>query len=903
MFTTRRAALACTAACLAAAPLGAQLASLGPSGDWRSEAAAIGTTARVLIIGAHPDDEDNALIAWLSLGRHVETAYLSLTRGENGVNVLGRERESLLGMVRTAEVLAERRRDGAHQYFTRAYDFGFARNDSVAYAGWPRDSVLRDVVTVLRVFRPQVVISLFTADSTNHDGQHQVAGELARAAFILAGDTTRMPSAFTSRVGGWTVGAFYQLVDTAGPRSIAIDVGALDNARARSYAEIGAEIRKLQRTQVAVPAPPVGAVIRYLQRELADDSPASAGVESSLFADLDTTWARFAALPLADSARTPLDSLIATISSSTATQLRDSQDSTIAYIARIARLSADARREIHCTEPAATNCSGALADLAQSLSTTRDRAVRALLDARGIVIDVTAAREPVAIGDSVAVTASVYNGGPTSIGVDHVLVLSRLGPGVSMPNPATIAPDSVGRWSGMLKIGRVAHPGWLTSGLVDSTWLYVTGATPRFPVDTRLLMAEDRTLTTTAEVALRIDGTDVIATVGPVMARAPTELRGDERHPVTGVPGVNLLLERAHEYARAVAPFERLERVWVGSSESREDTVRVEMDLPGGISTDSAARVVVLPPFGSRTIFFRLHGRWPVGVFPFHVIATPDAARARPSTSPGNRSFTLNTSAVTDGLVSFEYPHIPTQRLPVSSTDSVTAVDVAVPRDLRVAYVRSNRDDQLDSRIAEFGVTVYAVDPSQLAVTDLSWYSTILIGPHAFTTVESLQPNAGAIRRFAERGGTVVVLIGRDELSAPGVLPYPVTFGAVNDVTALDPNRAVRLIAPQSSLLTWPNRITLADFANWTAYRARELPASFDARYRPLLEMVDDAHRPTESAILSARVGKGTFIYTALSLDHQVVVGTHAGAARLLVNLLAAGLNHAAAGTGGSGNR
>src|SRR5262249_37531769 len=131
----------------------------------------------------------------------VETAYLSLTRGESGVNVAGRERESLLGMVRTAEALAERKRDGVRQYFTRAYDFGFAKNDSAVFAVWPRDSLLRDVVTVMRSFRPHVVIALFPADSSNHDGQHQVAGELARAAASLVDDTVHFPAAWTSRFG------------------------------------------------------------------------------------------------------------------------------------------------------------------------------------------------------------------------------------------------------------------------------------------------------------------------------------------------------------------------------------------------------------------------------------------------------------------------------------------------------------------------------------------------------------------------------------------------------------------------------------------------------------------------------------------------------------------------------
>jgi LmbE family N-acetylglucosaminyl deacetylase len=128
--------------------------------EWRETAAHLGTTARVLIIGTRPEEEDNALIAWLSLGRHVETAYLSLTRGESGSNVLGTERDAPLGVVRTAELLAERQHDGAHQYFTRAYDFGAASVDSVVEAAWPHDSLLEDVVAVVRAFRPHVVISL-----------------------------------------------------------------------------------------------------------------------------------------------------------------------------------------------------------------------------------------------------------------------------------------------------------------------------------------------------------------------------------------------------------------------------------------------------------------------------------------------------------------------------------------------------------------------------------------------------------------------------------------------------------------------------------------------------------------------------------------------------------------------
>ena len=158
MKTHRILRLATLATLMASSPAAAQ--------TWRQTAATLGTSARVLIIGARPEDEDNALIAWLSLGRNVETAYLSITRGESATNIVGTERQSALGVVRTAELLAERQRDGAHQYFTRAYDFGPTRSDSIVNAAWPHDSLLADVVAIVRAFRPHIIISTI-ADSFN----------------------------------------------------------------------------------------------------------------------------------------------------------------------------------------------------------------------------------------------------------------------------------------------------------------------------------------------------------------------------------------------------------------------------------------------------------------------------------------------------------------------------------------------------------------------------------------------------------------------------------------------------------------------------------------------------------------------------------------------------------------
>jgi len=187
---------------LAATLIVALLPTQGSSQSWRRTAAIIGPAPRVLIIGARPEDEDNALLAWLGLGRGVETAFLSITRGEASPNVYGTERQSALAVLRTAEVLAERRRDGAHQYFTRAYDFGTATEDSVVDRLWPRDTLLRDIVSVIRAFRPHVVISM--CDTASRDATRRRTAQLVNAAFLAAADTTVLPSRATSRLPAWT---------------------------------------------------------------------------------------------------------------------------------------------------------------------------------------------------------------------------------------------------------------------------------------------------------------------------------------------------------------------------------------------------------------------------------------------------------------------------------------------------------------------------------------------------------------------------------------------------------------------------------------------------------------------------------------------------------------------------
>ena len=243
---------------------------------------------RVLWIGAHPDDEDTNLIAWLARGRNVETAYMSLTRGDGGQNLIGNELGEELGVIRTEELLAARRIDGAHQYFGREYDFGFSKSADETLRHWPRDSVLNDVMTVMRAFRPHIVITTFSGTPRDGHGHHQVSAIIAREAYDRAADTVRFP---VSRFGKpWTPLKLYRLSRfSPQDRTLSINVGEYNPYLGLSYQEIAADSRSQHKSQGQGSVRVKGVVWDYLMREDSRVPAPPAKEEKSIFAGLDTT--------------------------------------------------------------------------------------------------------------------------------------------------------------------------------------------------------------------------------------------------------------------------------------------------------------------------------------------------------------------------------------------------------------------------------------------------------------------------------------------------------------------------------------------------------------------------------------------------------------------------------------
>ncbi|HEU4884492.1 MAG TPA: PIG-L family deacetylase, partial [Longimicrobium sp.] len=257
------------------------------AGEYRGAAALglqlrrLGTTKRVLMIGAHPDDEDTQLLAYFALEEGAEVAYLSLTRGEGGQNGIGPELGEGLGLLRTEELLAARRVDGAQQFFTRAYDFGFSKSADEAFRHWPREELLTDVVGVIRQFRPDIIITVFSGTPRDGHGHHQVSAILAREAFAAAADT----------VGGipWRTARLYQsLRGGEEGATVRVPIGNLDPLIGRSPFQLAMASRSRHRSQdmgrPELPGPRWGTLRRVLPE-------GATGPEPSIWVGLDTTVA------------------------------------------------------------------------------------------------------------------------------------------------------------------------------------------------------------------------------------------------------------------------------------------------------------------------------------------------------------------------------------------------------------------------------------------------------------------------------------------------------------------------------------------------------------------------------------------------------------------------------------
>jgi LmbE family N-acetylglucosaminyl deacetylase len=834
---------------------------------------------RVLVIAAHPDDEDTQLITWLARARHVETAYLSLTRGDGGQNLIGNELGEALGVIRTEELLAARRIDGGRQYFTRAYDFGFSKSADETFRHWPKDSILRDVVTVVRAFKPHVIVAMFSGTPRDGHGQHQASGILAREAYDVAGDSARFPRAATANLEPWTPLKFYRGAWGARdqPGALRINVGEFDATLGRSFAEIAAESRSEHKSQGFGSLQPKGVRFTAVRREA---TRVNAGqpieAERSIFAGLDTTWARYRAPGNTGPIMVRLDSIRAQIARAQAAPYFRDPGSVVQPLAAIVR-SLDGRGSSQMAmsfaiNPRTMRYYGYEPDRDEALAVLRNRVSRALAIATGVAVEARVDRPLIATGDSAALTVTVYNRGrrPVRVMPLHLVTAcgNRSGSAANADDAnVVLAPDSAQSFKALAcaSADRVADgPYWLETPRKGDVFASPGGVAPegdatRGPV-VGVQVVPDASSTTAATSPFIIEA--------PIVYRYGDPIRGDVSRPLAYVPEVAVTLERAIEYAPARTPLVRQVRAELRSAATASREVRVSLGLPAGLRADSATRTVTLPAFGAvRSTTFTVRGELPPGRHTISVIAEANGRR------------------FTTGYTSIEYDHIRPQRLYRDATLAVEAVDLAVPPDAVIAYIQGVGDNSAPM-LQQLGLRVSVLDAADIPKTDLSRFTAIVVGTRAYESNEALVANNAALLDYVKRGGTMVVQYGQYEMQNSSLMPYPITISRPAD-RVTDEESAVRILDPKARVLTYPNAISAADFAGWVQDRSLYMPRTHAPEYAGVVSTNDPGEQPNDGGILVARYGEGAYVYTTFAFFRQLPNGVP-GAARLFLNLLAA---------------
>ena len=823
------------------------------------EVANVGVTTRVLMIGAHPDDEDSALLAWLAAGGHADAAYLSLTRGEGGQNFIGDERGDLLGVVRTEELLAARRADGAHQFFARAYDFGFSKSAEEALSRWNRDSVLRDVVAVIRAYKPHIIISVWQGTPADGHGHHQASGILAREAFRAAGDSIAFPASATNGLAPWSPAAIYSLVfrraatpDVA-QGNVGIDAGEYDPLLGESYAQLAARGRSMHKSQEQGTPQRRGSEWHVLQRVAASASARCPVAKApGLFDCVDSRWSRLrGGLPVR--VRAQLDSIEPTLAAARRALGGAATASPNALVRELARLN---RLEQRLS--AAARAAGD-ADAIATLDIALRRSARALAGAATVEIDATATSDMVAVGDSVPVRVAVR--ARDGVGM-RVLGASFGGADVEPSSPvvrdATLAPRDSFVVETPLVGARPTQPWWLADGHQGD----------RYAAPLQTVAADLRVPSATATVRAIIAGDSVDLAV-PVIRRRTDAIEGDVERPLAVVPAVSVAFERPIEYVRSGVPIDRNIHVIVRTARPSDETIAIRLELPAGLSSQPVSQNI-LPAGGGRA-----------RVASFHVTGTA-----------GTGDLTVRAVATADGreysrgYVPVTYEHIEPRMVFSDARLALEGVSVRLPANTVVGYVKGATDDE-PAALSQLGFDVRLLDPDTLADASLARYGAIVIGPRAYARQPGLVTNNRYLLDYVHRGGTLVVQFGREELRAPGLFPFPLTISLGNQDRVTDETSPVAILDSASRVLNYPNRISTADFAGWTQERATYIPREFDPRYRTVLALHDPGGEPMPGALLIAPYGRGTYIYCTLALFRQLPDAVP-GAARLMANLLAA---------------
>jgi LmbE family N-acetylglucosaminyl deacetylase len=792
----------------------------------------------VLYIAAHPDDENNQLLAYLARGRDYRTAYLSLNRGEGGQNELGPEFGEQLGVIRTQESLAARSVDGARQFFSRAFDFGYSKSYEETLRIWDKDEVLADMVRVIREFRPDVLVTRFSPIPGGTHGHHTASTILAQEAFKISGDPKAYPEQIAEGLLPWQPkrllynsggGGGAQATPGAAPaNTVRINTGGNDPVTGESFASIAARARSNHKTQGFDNTP-----IRANNSEsfqLLDGAPAT----TDILDGVDTTWGRY---PNGGT--------------------------------EIGQLTDDAIAKFNPQDPSASV--PALLDIRLKLSALpKDPVVeekRALFDrilqkCLGLHVETTIPDAEVVPGEELKMhsTALVLSNVPVKwVGTRYPGVFDQLTSTGSVNNLLPNTP-------GMRNSGQILPA---NTPLTTPYWLRVEGTGGMLRVDDDSLIGRpDNPPVYPLEQVFEVGGQTLVIPDEPVQVITDPP-KGETRRKLDVIAPVSL------QFASEVQLFAP------GAAKPVEiDVTAYRPVAHGTLQLNIPADWKVAP--ASQTFKLNAVGDQAKLIFTVTAPAKADAARITAAADINGAHFDAQR-------IVLKYAHIPLQLLQPPARLKVVSLDLAI-RGSKVGYL-PGAGDSIPAALAQMGYAVTTLTGADLTPEKLHGFDAVVIGVRAFNERTDLAANLPGLFAYVEAGGTVVAQYNRPTgLRATPLGPFALSIaGNAPDMRVTDENSPVQFLAPDHPALNTPNKISAADFDGWVQERGAYFPSSWDtAHYTPLLAMSDPGETQPSSSILVVQDGKGYFIYTSLAWFRQLPAGVP-GAYRLFANLVSLG--------------
>ena len=826
---TRRALTLC--ALLSAGILHGQPTPLSGTAELHELLDRLNTVGTVLMLGAHPDDENTAVMAYFARGRHLRTVYFSATRGEGGQNLIGTEQGALMGVIRTHELLEARRIDGGEQAFASVVDFGYSKTPEETLRLWGEERLLRDMVRVIRTVRPDIIVSRFPPrPGSGGHGQHTAVGWTGPAAFEAAADPARFAElglpAWRTRRYFYNVPTFTRQMEQQAaqrPGRLHVELGVYDPVLGKSYAEIAGESRSMHRSQGMGTSQRKGSVPAYFEFVAGEEA------QNDVLEGIDVSWGR-----IEGGAGVGEQLALA----------RDRSDPRNPE-AILPHLLA-AYREL-----------GALSG--PEVDYKRRELVRAIEIASGLWLDATAERWNAVPGDELRISLQALRRSefPWNWRAARLEGFAE----ASLDAEAELDLNRVVERQSLVAIPERAcfsQPHWFrteegNSGCSD-------------PADTP---GPGTALRAVFELETP-DGL-VVETARPVVYRWVDRSIGERSRPLVVVPAVTVGFSSENRIFPDTTPAEIPVRL---SSNTDDALATVRLEAPEGWSVSPE----------SIELTFTRQGQEQTAVFEITPPSRPAGGQLKASVAVGGKS-------IRSGMRTIEYEHIPTTPVFPEATMRIERLEVKSLA-TEIAYVMG-AGDKVPEALEQMGASVTLLTADDLAAGDLSGFDAVVTGVRALNTRPDLLAARERVLKYVEDGGTLVVQYNTSSFRrrAPGaggdatLGPYPMRASRLR---VTDEMAEIRFVNEDHPLLQAPNKITEADFEGWVQERGLYFMSGWDERYDAVIACNDPGEDSLEGGMLYARYGKGAYVFSAYSWFRQLPAGVP-GAYRIFANLISAG--------------